>query len=176
MLKNDGALPIKETSTRTKLYISGIDKDIALKYADIVDDPKKADYAILRVGTEKPGQQPFGGNNSGGGEVNIDFPEETLKMIKGISETGVKTIVAMNLAGSLVVLPKELMGISNADFMIFDVLDNALLDVIFGMYNPTGKLPFDIPSSMDAVRNQQEDVPFDTKDPIFKYGVGLSYE
>ena len=87
-----------------------------------------------------------------------------------------KTVIAMNLAGSLVVLPKELMEISNADFMIFDVLDNALLDVIFGKHNPSGKLPFDIPSSMEAVRNQQEDVPFDTKDPIFKYGFGLSYK
>jgi beta-glucosidase len=176
MLKNDGTLPFKETAAKPKLYILGIDKDIALKYADIVDDPKNADYAILRVSTEKPGQQPFGGNSSEGGEVNIDFPQDTLKMIKGVKDTGVKTVIAINLAGSLVVLPKELMEISNADFMIFDVLDNALLDVIFGKHNPSGKLPFDIPSSMEAVRNQQEDVPFDTKDPIFKYGFGLSYK
>ena len=81
----------------------------------------------------------------------------------------------MNLNGSLVVLPKDLMEVSDAAFMIFDVLDNALLDVVFGKYNPTGKLPFDIPSSMEAVRNQKEDVPFDTKDPIFKYDFGLSY-
>lgn len=173
VLKNDGALPIEKANP--KLYISGINKDTALKYGEIVDDPKNADYAILRVSTEKPGQQPFGGNSSDGGEVNIDFPEETLKMIKGVSATGVITIVAMNLSGSLVVLPKELMDISSANFMIFDVLDNALLDVIFGKNNPTGKLPFDIPSSMTAVRNQQEDVPFDTKDPIFKHGFGLSY-
>ena len=73
------------------------------------------------------------------------------------------------------VLSKDLMEVSDAAFMIFDVLDNALLDVVFGKYNPTGKLPFDIPSSMEAVRNQKEDVPFDTENPIFKYGFGLSY-
>ena len=93
----------------------------------------------------------------------------------GVAKSGVPTILAMNLNGSLVVLPKDLMEVSDAAFMIFDVLDNALLDVVFGKYNPTGKLPFDIPSSMEAVRNQKEDVPFDTKDPIFKYDFGLSY-
>jgi beta-glucosidase len=67
------------------------------------------------------------------------------------------------------------MEVSNAAFMVFDVLDNALLDVIFGSFNPSGELPFEIPSSMEAVRVQREDVPFDTKDPIFKFGFGLSY-
>lgn len=67
------------------------------------------------------------------------------------------------------------MEISNADFMIFNVLDNAPLDVVFGKHNPGGRLPFDIPSSMEAVKEQKEDAPFDIKDPIFKHGFGLSY-
>jgi len=173
MLKSDGALPIK--AFRPNVYVSGIDKDIALNYAEVVDNPKLAQYAILRVdtaGSMQPGGNPF----SEKGEVNIDFSEETIESIKYLKGMGIDTIVAINLNGSLVVLPEELMESSSAIFMIFDVLDNALLDVIFGKYNPTGKLPFDIPSSMEAVRNQQEDVPFDTKDPIFKYGFGLSYE
>jgi hypothetical protein len=58
---------------------------------------------------------------------------------------------------------------------VFDVLDNALFDVIFGKFNPVGKLPFELPSSMEAVRNQLEDVPFDSKDPLFEFGYGLSY-
>ena len=40
---------------------------------------------------------------------------------------------------------------------------------------PTGKLPFELPSSMDAVRAQKEDVPHDSKDPLFPYGHGLTY-
>ena len=59
--------------------------------------------------------------------------------------------------------------------MIFDVFDKALLDVVFGKFNPVGKLSFEVPSSMDAVRAQLEDVPFDSKDPTFPYGHGLSY-
>jgi len=53
--------------------------------------------------------------------------------------------------------------------------DAALLDVIFGKAKPEGKLPFELPSSMEAVRNQKEDVPYDSKDPLYKFGFGLSY-
>lgn len=28
---------------------------------------------------------------------------------------------------------------------------------------------------MDAVRNQLEDVPYDSKDPLYKFGFGLNY-
>ncbi len=48
--------------------------------------------------------------------------------------------------------------------------DAALLDVVFGKIKPAGKLP----SSMEAVKNQQEDVPYDSKNPLFKFGFGLS--
>ena len=57
----------------------------------------------------------------------------------------------------------------------FGASDAAILDIIFGKFNPTGKLPFDLPSSMEAVYNQKEDVPFDTENPLFKFGFGLSY-
>ena len=53
--------------------------------------------------------------------------------------------------------------------------DDAVLDVIFGRFNPTGTLPFEMPSSMEAVRNQQEDVPYDSGNPLFPFGHGLSY-
>jgi hypothetical protein len=38
------------------------------------------------------------------------------------------------------------------------------------------KLPFEMPSSWEAVLNQNEDVPFDSRDPLFPFGHGLSYE
>ncbi len=28
---------------------------------------------------------------------------------------------------------------------------------------------------MEAVRNQKEDVPYDSKDPLYKFGFGLKY-
>lgn len=53
--------------------------------------------------------------------------------------------------------------------------DETVLDVIFGQFNPQGKLPFELPSSMQAVRKQKEDVPHDSEDPLFEFGHGLSY-
>ena len=54
--------------------------------------------------------------------------------------------------------------------------DAALLDVIFGRFAPTGKLPFELPSSMEAVRQQKEDLPYDSENPTFAFGFGLRYE
>ena len=51
-----------------------------------------------------------------------------------------------------------------------------LLDIIFGEFNPSGKLPFELPSSWEAVLNQKEDLPYDSKDPLYNYGHGLSYD
>jgi beta-glucosidase len=48
----------------------------------------------------------------------------------------------------------------------FGARDAAVLDVIFGKFEPQGKLPFELPSSMDAVRKQREDVPRDSANPI----------
>ena len=50
------------------------------------------------------------------------------------------------------------------------------LELIFEEVAPTGKLPFEIPSSTKAVEEQLEDVPFDSKNPLFPFGHGLSYE
>jgi beta-glucosidase len=51
------------------------------------------------------------------------------------------------------------------------------LDVAFGVNGakPMGKLPFDLPRSMEAVAASREDVPFDTENPVFRFGHGLSY-
>ena len=57
----------------------------------------------------------------------------------------------------------------------FRANDAALLDVVFGRFSPTGKLPFELPSSMEAVRNQKEDVPHDSENPLFPFGFGLTY-
>lgn len=56
--------------------------------------------------------------------------------------------------------------------------EDALLDVILGSNGakPQGRLPFDLPSSMEAVEKSKEDSPYDTEHPIFKFGYGLEYQ
>jgi beta-glucosidase len=50
----------------------------------------------------------------------------------------------------------------------------ALLDVLSGTVPAQGRLPFDVPRSMAAVEASRPDVPFDTEDPLFRFGHGLS--
>ena len=64
---------------------------------------------------------------------------------------------------------------SNSLLVEFGSSDSAILDVIFGEFNPSGKLPFELPSSWEAVLNQKEDLPYDSKEPLYDYGFGLSY-
>lgn len=61
----------------------------------------------------------------------------------------------------------------------FGTTPEALLDVITGRYNPTGKMPFATPVSDAAVENQKEDVPGYMEGDgyaLFKYDEGLSYK
>ena len=63
---------------------------------------------------------------------------------------------------------KALVGEYGAD-------DTAVLNIIFGKAKPEGKLPFELPSSMEAVRGQKEDLPYDSENPLFPFGFGLTY-
>ena len=60
----------------------------------------------------------------------------------------------------------------------FGTTAEALLDVLTGKFNPSGKMPFSTPVSDEAVTNQKEDVPGYLEGPdyaLFNYDEGLSY-
>ena len=57
----------------------------------------------------------------------------------------------------------------------FGVSDEALIDVLTGRAKPEGKLPFELPSSMEAVAAQRPDVPHDSARPLYPFGYGLRY-
>lgn len=171
MLSNTGLLPYADDQSK-KIFISGIDSASAAGYGVVVNNSQQADFAIIRVNSRGPAAASSTEQNLG---INIELPTAAMEIIRNTAAEGIPVVVAVNLGGPLVVLPQELFDISGAVFMIFDVVDNALLDIIFGRFNPVGKLPFELPSSMQAVREQLEDVPFDTKDPLFEFGFGLSY-
>jgi len=60
----------------------------------------------------------------------------------------------------------------------FGTTSDALLDVVTGKFNPTGKMPFSTPVSNEAVNNQKEDVPGYLEGPgyaLFNYNEGISY-
>ena len=83
------------------------------------------------------------------------------------------TIVVLYLDRPAVI--PEIYQAARALFGEYGACDAAVLDVIFGKARPEGKLPFELPSSMEAVRNQKADVPYDSENPLFPFGFGLSY-
>jgi beta-glucosidase len=57
----------------------------------------------------------------------------------------------------------------------FGASDAALLDVIAGTARATGRLPFELPASMEAVATQDPAKPNDSAKPLYPAGFGLGY-
>jgi beta-glucosidase len=170
LLENDGVLPL---NGRPKLYIENINPETAAQYGDIVATPAEADFAVLRLNTpyEPPRGVSFLENFFHQGDLDFKEPEKSriLDIMKSVP-----TIVDIYLERAAVI--PEIAAASVGLLATFSVADAAVLDVIFGHFKPTGKLPIEMPSSMTAVRVQKEDVPYDSENPLFPFGYGLTYE
>nr|WP_245362260.1 hypothetical protein [Rhizobium sp. NXC14] len=57
----------------------------------------------------------------------------------------------------------------------FGASDAALFDAIEGKKKAEGRLPFELPSSMDEVRAQRSDVPHDSRNPLYPIGYNTGY-
>jgi beta-glucosidase len=162
-------LPLKKNQ---RIYVENIDKKLVTGYGTVTDSLKDADVAILHLQTPwEPRNGDFIEKMFHQGELDFDEPE--LNRILKISREK-PTIICMYLDRPAVI--PEIAQYAAGLFGDFGLEDDALLDVIFGGFNPTGKLPFELPASMAAVKNQKEDVPFDSGNPLFPFGYGLSYK
>ena len=171
LLKNDSkVLPLKQGNV--KIYVKNVDAKVAAQYGTVVDKPENADIAILRLNTPfYPVETPITMARMFH-HGDLDFKGTQKDSILQLLNT-VPTIVDIYLDRPAVI--PEISAKAKGLLADFGASDDAVLDVIFGKYKPGGHLPIELPSSMDAVRNQKEDVPYDSKDPLYKFGFGLSY-
>jgi len=167
LLKNDSILPLAD---RPRIYVDGIDSKVAAEYGEVVP-LEEAELAILRL--DAPYEQRPGFLEGMFHAGDLDFREPELGRILSVLDQ-VPTVVAIQLDRPAVI--PEIAARSRALLATFGASDAAVLDVVFGRFAPTGRLPFELPSSMDAVRRQAEDVPHDSDDPLFPFGFGLDYE
>jgi len=137
----------------------------------ILSNPEEADFAILRLSAPFEPRKGFLDRFFHAGD--LDFKEEELTRILQTCEQ-VPTIVDIYLDRPAVI--PEIAKKSAALIANFGANDQALLEVVFGEFKPTGKLPIELPSSMEAVRKQKEDLPYDSEDPLYEFGFGLTYE
>jgi len=170
LLKNEGeVLPLRG---RPKIFVKNINAGVAAEYGEVVEAPEQADFAILRLETPwypVETNNPFARHFHHG---DLDFKGEALAEILALLRAA-PTIVVIYLDRPAVI--PEINAECKALLGEFGASDAAVLDVIFGRARPEGKLPFELPSSMEAVRRQKPDLPHDSENPLYPFGFGLAY-
>lgn len=171
LLKNeDNTLPL---STDQKVYLVGMEgKGLTDKYPQIVKNIEEADVIIQKLQT--PSSPPPGGSFLERliPQGRLDFKEkDKQKILKRMAQKPTITILTITRPP---VVP-EIDAASKAMIADFECQDEILLEMVFGKFKPSGKLPIEIPSSVEAVQNQMEDVPYDSKDPLYPFGHGLTF-
>lgn len=166
VLANDGALPFARGA---KLYVEGIDVAVAEKFADVVETPSEADLAIIRLQAPFEERATMFENFFHAG--SLDFPDDVIAHVGEVTAV-VPTVVDVLADRPPILTP--LAEVAAAITVNWGASGAALLDVLSGAFPAQGRLPFDLPRSMAAVETSRPDVPFDTTDPLFRFGHGLS--
>ena len=170
LLKNEShLLPLRGAP---KIYVKNIDPQVAARYTEVVNVPETADLAILRLETPWVPVETKNPMARGFHHGDLDFKGEAKAEILALLHR-VPTIVVLYLDRPAVI--PEISAAAQALLADFGATDEAVLEVIFGKAQPAGKLPFELPSSMEAVRKQKADVPYDSENPLYPFGFGLSY-
>ncbi|WP_156786444.1 glycoside hydrolase family 3 protein [Microterricola viridarii] len=167
---SDAGAPTLPLARGIRVYVEGVDAEVAAGYGTVVGTPAEADVAIVRLQAPfTPRENHFENFFHQG---SLDFDAETVNHVRALAAV-VPTVVDVFLDRPAILTP--IVGDVAAIVGNFGASGAALLDVLFGEFTPRGKLPMELPSSMAAVEANRPDVPFDTKDPLFRFGHGLSY-
>ncbi len=168
LLKNeDNVLPLSQS---TKIYIQGMEEKMVSKFSSVVADPQDADVIILKLST------PFEPRSTHLLERffkqgRLDFPaEEKAELLELINAKPTITVMTVQRPP---VFP-EINAASKGVIADFYCSDEVILELIFGRFQPSGKLPIEIPASVQAVEQQLEDVPYDSEAPLYPFGAGLN--
>ena len=162
-------LPAKRPVT---LYVQGIAGSVARKYGDVVRSPRKADLAVIRVASPQRFRLSASILEYFIPQGDLTFTPRELARIVRVCRA-VPTIVDIRLDRPAVI-PK-IAEQAAAVIASFGAEDAVLLDAVFGLIAPTGKLPVELASSMQAILASRTDVPRDTRSPLFPCGHGLSF-
>ncbi|MGA9294815.1 MAG: glycoside hydrolase family 3 C-terminal domain-containing protein, partial [Ignavibacteriaceae bacterium] len=160
-------------------------KEVDVDYTDLINKLSGYDVVIFvgglstkLEGEEMPVSYP---GFKGGDRTNIDLPSVQRNCLKALKEAG-KKIIYVNCSGSAIALTPE----TKACDAILQAWyggesgGQAAADVLFGDFNPGGKLPITFYKSSDQLPDF-EDYSMKNRtyrfmsDPLFPFGYGLSY-
>jgi len=148
-------------------------------------EPNDAIVAVVGNTAEVEGEEPDVATSDGGGDrTTIDLPGRQLEMLKLLKKKDPKApLILVILSGSAVDLA---WAVENCDAILYawypgEQGGNAVADVLFGDYNPAGRLPVTVVKSMDQLPPFNEyamkgrTYRFMDEEPLFRFGYGLSY-
>ncbi|MDP0501366.1 MAG: glycoside hydrolase family 3 C-terminal domain-containing protein [Verrucomicrobiota bacterium JB022] len=118
----------------------------------------------------------------GGDRTSIELPESQTELLHALHATG-KPVVFVNCSGSAIALPWEAehLGAILQAWYPGQAGGTAVADVLFGRYNPSGRLPVTFNRSTDDLPPFEDyamagrTYRYFEGEPLFAFGHGLSY-
>jgi beta-glucosidase len=160
-------------------------KELNVDYSKLIDKLKGVETVVFvgglsgsLEGEEMPVSYP---GFKGGDRTNIDLPAVQRNCLKALKDAG-KKVIFVNCSGSAIALTPET---ESCDAILQawypgESGGQAVADVLFGDYNPSGKLPITFYKSSDQLKDF-EDYSMKGRtyrymtDALFPFGYGLSY-
>ena len=169
LLKNAKLLPLKEG---TKIYAFGMQEPEHLEqYGEVVSNPEDADVIVTRITTPYDERDEYFIENFFH-QGRLFFTEtEMQEILELITQKPSVVVVNLERPAILTEINKE----AGALLAEFGTSDKILADLLFGKKQPEGQMPFELPSTWEAVQKQLEDVPYDSEDPLYPFGHGMRY-
>jgi beta-glucosidase len=172
-------IKIKTLPWKTNVLSEGKTPDD--KFVDLYAEEKqlarKSDIAIVVLGVNKTIEM------EGRDRSSIDLPADQQQFIKDIYKANPRTIVVLIAGSSLAInwIDQNVPAIVNAWYP-GEQGGNAIADVLFGDYNPAGRLPLtyyksteDLPAFNDYDVFNGRTYMYFNKKPLYAFGYGLSY-
>ena len=151
--------------------------------AEAVALARTADVALLVLGGNEDTNKEGWADNHLGDRDSLDLVGRQNDLVKAVLETGKPVVVMLINSGPLSInyiaenVPAILEG-----FYLGQETGVGVADVLFGDYNPSGKLTISFPRSVGQLPLYYNRKPtarrgylFANKEPLFPFGFGLSY-
>ena len=166
-------LPIVPTGKKVYLYGVAAKAAEAAGFA-VVTDPTQADLAIIRAPAPYESEHTnfFFGSRQHEGRLAFTEKDAAYADLLRVSAI-VPTVFLTTLERPLILTNVR----THATALLgdFGISDEPLLALLTGKTAPGGHLPFELPSSAEAVRQQKSDLPHDSQSPLYPFGFGLHY-
>lgn len=151
--------------------------------AAAVTTAKASDVVILSIGGNEDTNKEGWADNHLGDRDSVELVGRQNDLVRAVLATGKPTIVFLTNSGPLAInyvaenVPAILEG-----FYLGQETGTAAADVIFGDFNPGGKLPVSFPRNVGQLPIFYNKKPsarrgylFSTTEPLYPFGFGLSY-